>query len=402
MSEDTGIRDQTRTDFEPMDMNGGKLNEQADHASGLEAVVERILKNVMGDTAESPRFTPADTLDAVRVHADEDIKDLIAAHVRFEQLFCKARLIYSHRHPEKVLDSRIADMKRALVRKEALIDKHHKNLTRWQSILQNGIPAPAEVVADPAPPSNVRQPAPATPVPRLSPAAVTESTRAPSTTPIVAVPSPAVSLPPPLQQQQQQQLQQQPSYQPQPAVSPYPGAGIQQQAFPTGPGGMPSYSRPQQRPQGMPNPAGMGYGMGRPPQPGMGVYQPQQQPTSQQSMGMGGYGGAQRPGGVGVSPLTTMLQPGGGGLSNSMIQQMRGSSPNIGGGGTGSPGMMYGQNVSPRMAAGGQWRPNMQPQMQQQQGAQLPSGYGTDEVTVTFPQQQQMQHHPGAGGQPPG
>ena len=59
----------------------------------------------MGDTAASARFSPADSLEAVRYHADEDIKELIAAHSRFEQLFCKARLIHSHRHPEKVLEA---------------------------------------------------------------------------------------------------------------------------------------------------------------------------------------------------------------------------------------------------------------------------------------------------------
>lgn len=59
----------------------------------------------MADTVDTVRFTPADTLDVARVAAEEDVKDLIAAHGRFEQLFSRTRLIYSHQHPEKVLET---------------------------------------------------------------------------------------------------------------------------------------------------------------------------------------------------------------------------------------------------------------------------------------------------------
>jgi hypothetical protein len=60
---------------------------------------------MMGDTTGSGIFTPADMQDGVRLHAEEDMKDLIAAQSRFEQLFNRTRLIYSHRHPEKVLEA---------------------------------------------------------------------------------------------------------------------------------------------------------------------------------------------------------------------------------------------------------------------------------------------------------
>ena len=122
-------------------------------------------------------------------------------------------------------------MKKALHRKEVLIGKHHQNLARWQSILQNGIPPTPDAANDPtiAGPTGgagVRQPVPdtaarATPAPRQSPAtAALDPVRAPSTP--ISVMSPAASLTP---LSQPQQAPPQSPYQTTQPPSPYPGAG---------------------------------------------------------------------------------------------------------------------------------------------------------------------------------
>jgi hypothetical protein len=267
-----------------------------------------------------------------------------------------------------------------------VISRHHQNLSRWHSILQNGIPSPEPVSASDATvvPSGNRAPivesvSRATTAPRQSPALAADPVRAPAT-PLVNIASPAASVPPQPQVSYQAPAQLSPPSYPHSTAPPFP-----QQGNPGQPG-MPMYHRQagpggqQLRPQGVPTPP---YGMTRPGQAMSNVgYQNQpQQP------GMG-YG-TPRPG---VSPLSAMLQPG----ANPMLQQMQQQQQRVPSPSVPSPGA-YGQSVSPRMAA--QWRQNV-PQMMQP-GLQPPpygaEGYSTEDVAGTY--QQQM--HPGSGG-PPG
>ena len=128
---------------------------------------------------------------------------------------------------------------------------------------------------------------------------------------------------------------------------------------------------PVGRPPGAPSPA---YGMPRTPMPAS-VYQGGQAVPHMQPYGSRG-----------VSPLSAMLQPGGGGPSPLMQSHpgTRAPSPNVT-----SP-ISYRPSHTPRIQ---QWRPNMPNPMQQQQ-----HGYIQEEMSGGDMYHQPMQH----GQMPPG
>ncbi|XP_055327638.1 translation initiation factor IF-2-like [Paramacrobiotus metropolitanus] len=160
------------------------FSRKSDFVKRLHQVSERIFANVLGDISESPSFAPSESLEGVRHNADQDIRDLIDAHAHLDQFFARKRLIYTQQHPEKVLQSYIAEMKKAVARKEHLIRRHHTNLSRWTTVLKNEPPPSTSVeerpVSTPQPPDSPAKrqeiPRPAPPLsaaPQPSPAAPT-------------------------------------------------------------------------------------------------------------------------------------------------------------------------------------------------------------------------------------
>ncbi|GAV04090.1 hypothetical protein RvY_14423 [Ramazzottius varieornatus] len=354
----------------------------------LEEATERILRSCIGDVNGPGRFSPSEAGDGLRFHADEDAKEFVEAHTRFEQFLNQAKLTYSQQHPEKVLAARMRDMRRAMERKDKLIRSHHDNITKWSDVLRNGTPsAPASSSKQPnsneptsastssrqpRQPSGSEPPSRPTPTPSRmhgTPDIPTQRSTPLSSSNNLSGPSqPAQASfqpqpPPPYQSYQNTQPQANYPQQPQTNMNYRHQMPLQHQR----PQGTPSsvYGRPQMPvgyqgtpPQVQPVGGGVGY------QPGA----PQGQP------GMGAYGGPRG----GVSPLAAMLQQPG---PHSM-QSLRTGSPNIP-----SP-ASYGQSISPRMAA--TWR-------QGAPGQQMPGlqqGYLPDDGSGMY-QQPHMQGPPG-------
>lgn len=68
-------------------------------------LLQRTFRGLMGDIEEAPTLTPLESVEGVRYNAEQDIQDLVSAHTDFEQFFNRKRLIYSHHHPEKLLEA---------------------------------------------------------------------------------------------------------------------------------------------------------------------------------------------------------------------------------------------------------------------------------------------------------
>ena len=119
-----------------------------------------MFRNVIGDKHESPTFVPFDTVESVRHNADQDVRELVDAHSQFEQFFAMKRLVYASQNPDKMLESvsycpgtvrirvwndlflqRLAEMRKAVKRKETLITRHHQNLQRWATVMKSGTSA---------------------------------------------------------------------------------------------------------------------------------------------------------------------------------------------------------------------------------------------------------------------